>query len=614
MKRVSLKIKILLSVLLTCTLIVLAISFINLVQFRDSEKARILEEFSNFEAGTQKTIREAVWLYDWDMVNTILESQTSQVISFVKICDNKVSKCLQRGTRDIVPFLDFQTPLLYTQGASGKQIEIGSIYLQSHYEEFPRQLFKNLPRLLLANMLIVFSIALILLYLFHKQVVFRLLALEQYTRKIDMQRIDSLDLPAFDSKSKYLDEIDGLADAVCSLVEKTKNELDRRKTLEQQLIQAQKMEAIGTLAGGIAHDFNNILGAIIGYAELAAEDSPAGSMAKNDLEQVLKASHRAKDLVKQILAFSRHGDAQRIPIQPDVSIKEAIKMLRSSLPTTIDIKQDIEPDAGPILADPTQLHQILVNLCTNAFHAMESTGGTLSVTLKRKTISQADIPGTEPNVQPGDFVLLSIADTGVGIAPEIMERMFDPYFTTKEVGKGTGMGLAIIHGIVKSYNGFITCESWLNKGSVFQVFLPVMAEENRPETENIELIKLGNEHILYVDDEEILAEMGTIMFERLGYQVTMRTNSSEALKTFQDQPEAFDLVVTDQTMPGITGIDLARRMLQIRPELQIILCTGFSSLISEEKVKSYGIKGFALKPLAKKDIALLIRKILDGEK
>jgi PAS domain S-box-containing protein len=382
--------------------------------------------------------------------------------------------------------------------------------------------------------------------------------------------------------------------------------------LQVQLQQAQKMEAIGTLAGGIAHDFNNILGAILGYAELAQEDSPAGSMMRKDIDQVVKASHRAKDLVKQILAFSRQAATDHIPLQPGIIIKEALKMLRSSLPTTIDIRQDIDPEAGLILADPTQIHQVIVNLCTNAFHAMEETGGILNISLKKTTLTKPDL-ANEPHVQPGDFIQLSIGDTGPGIAPEIREKIFDPYFTTKAVGKGTGMGLAIIHGIVKSYNGFVSCHSRPGEGTVFHVYLPVISDSvvPEPETLSLDLPQLGNERILFIDDEDILAEMGKVMLERLGYRVTVRNNSLEALNTFQNQPEQFDLVISDQTMPDMTGIDLARRMLQIRPGMPIILCTGYSSLISEDKAKSLGIKGFALKPLAKKDIAAIIRKVLD---
>ena len=388
-----------------------------------------------------------------------------------------------------------------------------------------------------------------------------------------------------------------------------------RKALEAHLQQAQKMEAIGTLAGGIAHDFNNILGAILGYAEMVQEDCPPGSAMRNDIDRVVEASHRAKELVKQILAFSRQTETEEKPLQPALIIKEAIKMLRPSLPTTIDIQQNIDSDAGLILADPTQIHQILTNLCTNAFHAMEVTGGTLTISLRNQELDLSDLI-TEPDVQPGLFVDISVGDTGPGIPREIVDKIFDPFFTTKEVGKGTGMGLAIIHGIAKRSGGLVSFQSSPGEGTIFHVYLPVYISTSPQASEitPIELIQTGAERILYVDDEKMLAEMGKTMLERLGYRVTIATTSIEALKTIQNQPDHFDLVITDQTMPGITGSDLARRILQIRPEMPIILCTGFSNLISEEKARIYGIKGFAMKPLAKKDLATLVRKVLDGEK
>ena len=402
----------------------------------------------------------------------------------------------------------------------------------------------------------------------------------------------------------------------CVIIDVTekKKAAEEKQKLQVQLQQAQKMEAIGTLAGGIAHDFNNILGAILGYAEMVQEDSPAGSRSRGDIDQVVKASHRAKELVKQILNFSRQAATEQIPLHPALIIKEVVKMLRSSLPSTIDLQQDINPDVGLILADPTQIHQVLVNLCTNAFHAMEETGGILTISLKKTTLSKSDLT-SEPQVQPGDFVQLSISDTGSGIAPDIQEKMFDPFFTTKEVGKGTGMGLAIIHGIAKSYKGFVNYNSQPGEGTVFHVYLPVIKDPALLEIEPVpfDLPLLGNERILFIDDEEILADVGRAMLERLGYRVTVRRNSIEALNTFQNQPNQFDLVITDQTMPGMTGSDLARRMLQIRPNMPIILCTGYSSVMSEGKARSLGIKGFAMKPIAKNDLAALIRKALDGE-
>ncbi len=385
---------------------------------------------------------------------------------------------------------------------------------------------------------------------------------------------------------------------------------EQRQKLETQLQQAQKMEAIGTLAGGIAHDFNNILGAIIGYAEMIHEDCPANSSFFHDIDQVLQAANRAKELVKQILAFSRQAKSIKFPVQPATIVKEAIKLLRSSIPSTIAIEQDIDPEAGVVLADPTQIHQILMNLCTNAFHAMEMEGGTLTISLHKKSLSQDDL-SSEPNMQPGNFLQLSIKDTGIGIAPEIREKIFDPYFTTKEVGKGTGMGLSMVHGIVQSYGGFISCDSVLGKGTVFKITLPAIEENALEENESTEPVPHGKERILLIDDEEILLEMGKIMLERLGYHVTARWNGIEALATFQDKQDQFDIVITDQTMPGMTGVDLSRRILQLRPNMPIILCTGYSSLISEEKARSMGIKGFAMKPLARKNVARLIRKILD---
>jgi len=392
-------------------------------------------------------------------------------------------------------------------------------------------------------------------------------------------------------------------------------DISEKKRLENQLLQSQKMEAIGTLAGGIAHDFNNILGAILGYAEMIQEDCPAGSTMRGDIDRVVEASQRAKELIKQILEFSRHAESTERALQPALIVKEAMKMLRASIPTNIYIHQDIRQDVGLIFADPIEIHQIVTNLSTNAFHSMENTGGTITVSLKNKKLSSTDL-FSESHVQPGLFVELSVGDTGSGISPQIIDNIFDPFFTTKEVGKGTGMGLAIVHGIAKKSGGFVSCISSPGQGTTFSVYLPIhaVAAQSEAETAPVELIQTGIEHILFIDDEEMLVEMGKTILERLGYRVTVKTDSIEALKIIQDQPDHFDLVITDQTMPGMTGSDLARRILQIRPGMPIILCTGFSNLISEEKARTYGIKGFAMKPLAQKDLAALIRSVLDGEK
>jgi PAS domain S-box-containing protein len=385
--------------------------------------------------------------------------------------------------------------------------------------------------------------------------------------------------------------------------------------LEERLQQAQKMEAVGTLAGGIAHDFNNILSVILGYSELAKDDALPGSDIAQDLEQVIIAGNRAKELVKQILAFSRQAKVERIPLQLQSLIKEALKMLRSSIPTTIEIKDEIDSRCGPVLVDPTQVHQILMNLCTNANHAMEKSGGVLTIELNPALVGPAHHPSAA-NLKPGKYTELVVSDTGSGIAPEVMPKIFNPYFTTKNVGKGTGMGLAITHGIVAGYGGAITVASEVGQGSAFHVYLPVVepqAMEDGQGGQNAEVLPMGQEHILFVDDEELLAQMGHDMLSRLGYRVTACGSSLEALATFQRSPGDFDLVITDQTMPDMTGLDLARRMLQIRPDIPIILCTGYSNLVDEKKAKSVGIREFVLKPLTKGMVATLIRQAL-GDK
>ncbi len=396
------------------------------------------------------------------------------------------------------------------------------------------------------------------------------------------------------------------------ITESKKTEGEKKK-LQAQLIQSQKMEAIGTLAGGIAHDFNNILGAILGYAEMAREMTSHDPIVSKFLDRINEAGNRASDLVKQILAFSRQVESKRFSLIPSQIIQEAIKLLRPSLPSTILIKQNIDVSAWPIIADPTQVHQILINLCTNAFHAMEKTGGALEITVKNKELSALDVQHI-PDTQPRKFVELSVSDTGHGISSEIRDRIFDPFFTTKGVGKGTGMGLSIVHGIIMSHEGFVTCESEVGKGTVFRVYFPAFECVEPEHVEQIEIAPFGIERILLVDDEEILVELGTLMLEQLGYKVTGRTNSLDALMTFQNQPDLFDAVITDQTMPGLTGSDLALKILQIRPSMPIILSTGYSNLISEEKAGLLGIKGFAMKPLVKKEIASLLRKLLDEAK
>ena len=378
--------------------------------------------------------------------------------------------------------------------------------------------------------------------------------------------------------------------------------------LEKRLAQAQKMEAIGTLAGGIAHDFNNILSAIIGYTELSLIDIPNGSALQNNLQQVLKAGGRAKELVRQILAFSRQRESELVPVKISLIVNEALKLLRATLPATIKIRHNIKSHLS-VLTDPTNIHQILMNLCTNASFAMQAEGGVLEVSLNDADLD-ADFARQHPDVKPGKFIRLMVKDTGCGMTPEATERIFDPFFTTKKVGEGTGMGLSVVHGIIKSHGGTIIVESSPGKGSAFSVFLPAIATEAADQANQAQLVITGNERILFVDDEDFQADIGKRMLERLGYRVTTRTKSLEALDLFRQTPDGFDLVITDMTMPDMTGDVLARKLISIRPDIPIIVCTGYSERINPDIVKEIGIKEMALKPVVMKDIAQMIQRVL----
>ena len=384
---------------------------------------------------------------------------------------------------------------------------------------------------------------------------------------------------------------------------------EEKKRIEAQLLQAQKMEAIGTLAGGIAHDFNNILAAMIGYTELAKIKLPPESDVQANLNEVFKAGLRARDLIFQILTFSRQTDQERKPIHVKTVAKDALKLLRASLPTTIQMNHYLQSDSL-IMGDPTHIHQILMNLCTNAAHAMQETGGTLDVDISDVELT-LNMVSKYPDLKPGSYIQLIVRDTGHGMSPDIIDRIFDPFFTTKEKGVGTGMGLSVIHGIVKSYGGAIHVRSEQGKGSVLTVFLPIIEKGQEPGTLIEKPAPTGTERILFIDDEKALADMGQKILESLGYETTARTSSADALELFKKEPDRFDLVVTDMTMPNITGDQLAKKFMAIRQDIPVILCTGFSTRITEEKAKDMGIRAFISKPILKQDMAETIRKVLD---
>ncbi len=388
-------------------------------------------------------------------------------------------------------------------------------------------------------------------------------------------------------------------------------DVTEQRQLEAHLRQAQKMEALGTLSGGIAHDFNNILAAIIGFTELLITHADVGSRDAHRLARVMEASLRGRELVRQMLTFSRKSEPEKEPLELSGIVKEVMKFLRASIPSTINITVEVDDESGLVLADPTQMQQVLMNLCTNAAHAMRESGGTLDVEVSDFSVSANE---EAYGMKPDSYVKLVVRDTGAGMSPEIVDKIFDPFFTTKKQGEGTGLGLSVVHGIVKQHDGYITVESEPGKGSAFTVYLPKVAQ--RPEVKAVEeeSVPTGHERVLYIDDEEALTEMGEGLLGDLGYEVTVRNDSVEALALFTADPGRFDLVVTDQTMPEMTGIELARELMALRPDIPVIIATGFSHTVDTDTAGAAGIRAFLMKPLTKGELARTVRKVLDEDR
>ena len=390
-------------------------------------------------------------------------------------------------------------------------------------------------------------------------------------------------------------------------------DVTERRHIEKMARHSQKLEAIGTLAGGIAHDFNNILFAILGNTELAITKLPQNSEVHSYLKDATRALDRAKGLIEQILTFSNHSTSNYVPLQIQAPVKEVLELLYSTLPTTIEIKQEIANNCGNVLADATQIHQVVMNLCTNAFHAMEEKGGLLNVILHEIEFSDTEQPPVH-DLAPGRYLKLEISDTGAGIKDEIMAHIFDPYYTTKPQGKGSGLGLAVVYGIVQDHGGTIKVESQVDHGTTFTVIFPLIDNNGIQSDLSAEIqsqAPRGNERILFVDDEESIAVVGKALLETLGYTVRCETDSSAVLEEFKNNPQDYDLVITDQTMPYLPGSELSKELMKIRSDIPIILCTGFSSMISEHKAKILGIKAFVMKPIDRLKLAWTIRKVLD---
>lgn len=390
-------------------------------------------------------------------------------------------------------------------------------------------------------------------------------------------------------------------------------ETREREQVELQLRRTQKLEALGTLAGGIAHDFNNVLAGIMGFTEMVLEDTDPASRQHRRLELALKGAYRGRDLVKGILAFSRQGEQDRKPLALARIAKEALNMLRPVLPSTIEIVWKNPAGDDQILADPAQMHQVLTNLCTNAAHAMREKGGVLEIGISGAVVAEGSPPPV-PEMTPGDYVVLEVSDTGCGMEPETLERIFDPFFTTKREGEGTGLGLSVSYGIVKGHDGYVTVESEPGKGSTFRVYLPHLREAAATQREQAPSLVGGNERILIVDDEDILVELNEQRLSGLGYDVVATTSSMDALHIFREEPDSFGLVIADQTMPNLTGMDLAAELLKVRPGIPIILCTGHNNDVSPERLQDAGIQCLLVKPVDKREMAEAIRRVLDADK
>jgi PAS domain S-box-containing protein len=387
---------------------------------------------------------------------------------------------------------------------------------------------------------------------------------------------------------------------------------DERARLERQIQQSQKVEAIATLASGIAHDFNNILSAVIGHSELSMLYLPEDSPVRQNIKKILDASHRARDLVHLVQLISLESEPKQKPVQLHRVVKDALKLLRASLPASVELDENITPHSDMVLCDPSQIHQVIINLCTNAGHSIPESGGTLTVLLEPIELDQ-NAAAAYPELEAGSYFQLTVRDTGRGMDKETLNRIFDPYFTTKEKELGTGLGLAVVRGIVRKYGGSIGVRSKIGRGTAFTVLLPRIAVDALNGSESELEFPANKETILLVDDEQALVDLGHDILENLGYVVECSTDPLNALDVFRTNPQRFDLVITDMTMPQMTGEELAKNLVRIRPNIPIVLCVGFNEVISEENAKKLGVRALEMKPLKAKELAQTVRAVLESK-
>lgn len=566
-------------------------------------------------------ISSSLWAYDLELVEIQLEGiRKIPGVHYLAILDAS-GKLIDVGTPIASNGIIEELELSLTEGT--KKYSLGRLRIELSLSEVYERLLNRLTFIVTTQAAKTFLVATFMFMLIHTMIGRHMAAIAAYLRDLSLTRMEKpLALSRYRPIRKIPDELDDIESSINEMRENIQKEIIERKqteemknSLERRLIQSQKLEAIGTLAGGIAHDFNNILAVILGNAELIREKGGDVSDSVKNLDNLLKAGYRAKDLINHILAFSRKADHEPTLIQPATIVKEAIKFLRASIPSTVVIHQKIENDCGSIEMDPTQMHQILMNLCTNAYQALEDTGGEINIALKKIELAVGSLVDS-PELQ-GEFIELTISDNGPGIPENIKHRIFEPYFTTKGVGRGTGMGLSIVYGIVSASGGNVSCVSEKGTGTTFRVLIPHKNTEHSEFHYNANtdagLLPRGKENIFCVDDEVDLLKVIEAQLKSLGYSVTKASQATEALDLLKENPLQHDLIITDQSMPGMDGIELAHLIRNVRPDIPMILATGYSKARPEKESQLEIFDKILRKPILLQDLALSVREILDSK-
>ena len=610
MRHISLKRHLLLGSILICITITLCISVFQISRLQRREQNLVQKMVSNLEQSAMASIREALWNYDWPMVETIAKSQVNHLLTYIEICDAERGECRQGGVRGQEPYQEYFHDIEYRPATVGTGVKVGTIYLQLRHQPFGRLFKRYIFSEFLANGLGVFGVAISIFLLFHLKAIRRLVDVANYTQNIDLTAMETLQPLALDENNSSRDEVDLLADSINGLISRVKEEFTRRKQLEQQLNHAQKMEALGSLAGGIAHDFNNILAAMLGYVQLCYNAAEKGSNTHKRLEHVLVAGERATALIAQILIFSRKNENYTQTICLAEIVKEALGLVRASLPDNVQLETDLDEDLW-MVGDSGQIHQIFLNLTTNSAYELAATGGKIKISVSPCQLEsvQADILGLDA----GNYICVQFCDNGPGIPVEIQERIFDPFFTTKETGKGTGMGLAVVHGIVQSHGGRILLAPEVETGVCFTLYFP-RTEGRKSEMRSLQddpaVTLKGHEHLLLVDDEPIVRKMGQDMLQSLGYNVSVATNPEDALQRLLETDD-IDLLVTDLKMPEMTGVELAKAVKK-KKNIPVVLYSGNFDVLDDAALRDGTIDKLLQKPFRIEDLSRFVREAIDG--